>query len=254
MTPFYRFAFSVVKPLAFLFFRLRLIGRENIPESGALMLCANHRSYCDPVFVGVGLKRQVHFMAYDKLFHGWFGKLITALGAFPVNRESTGHQVGAAAPSTCWKTGRSWVFFPGRTRSKDGTLLKAKAGAVMIAYRANCPILPAAIVAKGKVRPFKKHTVRYGKPVHSSGAGDHHRLGHGDPGRQPGADAPHRRADGGRILSITVAKTAGFCFGVNRAVNLVYELLNEGKRVVTLGPIIHNPSWWRNWNAGVCVS
>lgn len=42
-------------------------------------------------------------------------------------------------------------------------------------------------------------------------------------------------------MSITVAKTAGFCFGVNRAVNLVYELLNEGKRVVTLGPIIHNP-------------
>ena len=42
-------------------------------------------------------------------------------------------------------------------------------------------------------------------------------------------------------MSITVAKTAGFCFGVNRAVTLVYELLNEGKRVVTLGPIIHNP-------------
>lgn len=39
---------------------------------------------------------------------------------------------------------------------------------------------------------------------------------------------------------ITVAKTAGFCFGVNRAVNIVYELLEQGKKVVTLGPIIHN--------------
>ena len=42
-------------------------------------------------------------------------------------------------------------------------------------------------------------------------------------------------------MEITLAKTAGFCFGVNRAVNLVYELLDEGKKVCTLGPIIHNP-------------
>ena len=42
-------------------------------------------------------------------------------------------------------------------------------------------------------------------------------------------------------MKITLAKTAGFCFGVNRAVNTVYDLLNEGKKVCTLGPIIHNP-------------
>ena len=42
-------------------------------------------------------------------------------------------------------------------------------------------------------------------------------------------------------MKITKAKTAGFCFGVNRAVNMVYELLDSGKKVCTLGPIIHNP-------------
>ncbi len=42
-------------------------------------------------------------------------------------------------------------------------------------------------------------------------------------------------------MKIKLADTAGFCFGVNRAVNTVYELLNEGKKVCTLGPIIHNP-------------
>ncbi len=42
-------------------------------------------------------------------------------------------------------------------------------------------------------------------------------------------------------MKITKAETAGFCFGVNRAVNMVYELLDEGKKVCTLGPIIHNP-------------
>ncbi len=42
-------------------------------------------------------------------------------------------------------------------------------------------------------------------------------------------------------MKITLAKTAGFCFGVNAAVNTVYDLVNSGQRVCTLGPIIHNP-------------
>ncbi len=42
-------------------------------------------------------------------------------------------------------------------------------------------------------------------------------------------------------MKITLAKTAGFCFGVDRAVNMVYDLLDSGKKVSTLGPIIHNP-------------
>lgn len=42
-------------------------------------------------------------------------------------------------------------------------------------------------------------------------------------------------------MQIKLAKTSGFCFGVNRAVDLVYSMLDEGKRVCTLGPLIHNP-------------
>ena len=42
------------------------------------------------------------------------------------------------------------------------------------------------------------------------------------------------------MAELTVAKTAGFCFGVNRAVEMVYQALDEGKQVATLGPIIHN--------------
>ena len=43
------------------------------------------------------------------------------------------------------------------------------------------------------------------------------------------------------MSKIILAETAGFCFGVDRAVNMVEELLRDGKRVATLGPIIHNP-------------
>ena len=42
-------------------------------------------------------------------------------------------------------------------------------------------------------------------------------------------------------MQVEVAETAGFCFGVDRAVNAVYKLLEEGKKACTLGPIAHNP-------------
>ena len=41
-------------------------------------------------------------------------------------------------------------------------------------------------------------------------------------------------------MNVTLAKTAGFCYGVNRAVNMVEELVQNGEKVCTLGPIIHN--------------
>ena len=42
-------------------------------------------------------------------------------------------------------------------------------------------------------------------------------------------------------MQIVTAETAGFCFGVNRAVDMVYKMLSEGRKVATLGPVIHNP-------------
>jgi 4-hydroxy-3-methylbut-2-enyl diphosphate reductase len=48
-------------------------------------------------------------------------------------------------------------------------------------------------------------------------------------------------------VKIIVAKSAGFCFGVNRAVQMVNKLLDEGNQVCTLGPIIHNPQTLRNF-------
>ena len=42
-------------------------------------------------------------------------------------------------------------------------------------------------------------------------------------------------------MEICLAKTAGFCFGVDRAVQMTCRLLDEGKKVATLGPLIHNP-------------
>lgn len=53
-------------------------------------------------------------------------------------------------------------------------------------------------------------------------------------------------------MSIEVAKTAGFCFGVDRAIEMVSSLLQKGKRVYTLGPIIHNPQMVRKLESEGC--
>ena len=42
------------------------------------------------------------------------------------------------------------------------------------------------------------------------------------------------------MIEIKVAESAGFCFGVDRAVKMVYNELEKGTKVATLGPIIHN--------------
>ena len=42
-------------------------------------------------------------------------------------------------------------------------------------------------------------------------------------------------------MKIKLAETAGFCFGVNRAVDMLYKMVEQGEKVCTLGPIIHNP-------------
>lgn len=56
-------------------------------------------------------------------------------------------------------------------------------------------------------------------------------------------------------MSVTVADKAGFCFGVRRAVNLVEKLLDQGEKVCTLGPLIHNPQMLEHFAArGVVVA
>ena len=56
-------------------------------------------------------------------------------------------------------------------------------------------------------------------------------------------------------MKVKVAETAGFCFGVKRAVNKVYELIDtEQKPIFTLGPIIHNKGRYRVGCRNICRS
>ncbi len=148
-------------------FRMQVKGRENIPQTGPVLLCCNHMAKRDPVMLGVAAWRQVFYMAKEELFQNWFiGGLLRKLGAFPVSRGTGGADALAEAYRLLDSNGMVGVFIEGH-RSKDGRLQKPKTGAALLAYRTKAPVVPVCITAGdgGLPKMFKRHIVVFGKPI-----------------------------------------------------------------------------------------
>ncbi|MBW4082852.1 1-acyl-sn-glycerol-3-phosphate acyltransferase [Paenibacillus sp. S150] len=142
-------------------FPLKIIGKENVPEEGGVLLCANHISLLDPMTIGIKLRRQVKYMAKAELFKvpvlGW---LINKLGAFPVKRGGVSKESIKTALNTL-RSGHVMGIFPEGTRNSDSGV--AKKGAASFALRSGAAVVPAAIV--GSYKPFRRMTVIYGAPI-----------------------------------------------------------------------------------------
>lgn len=158
----------IFRPLIFLLFPYKLIGRDRIPKDDRpLVLCCNHISMIDPVFLLLGCRRPIFFMGKEELFHnrllGWI--LRELFGVFSVSR---GKGDGAAIEKALSIVQRGDVMgiFPEGTRSKDGTLGRAKSGAALIIAQTGADMLPCAVFSKtGHVRLFHKTTVVFGEPM-----------------------------------------------------------------------------------------
>ena len=162
---FYDFAFIVCNAFVKIGFKFRAEGVENLPQTGGYILCSNHRSYLDPIFLGVKVKRQLAFMAKEELFRvKVLGPIIKKLGAFPIARGKGDTGAVEFAIDTV-KSGKALMLFPEGTRSKDGKPLKLKSGVIVIASQSQGLIVPSAIVFEGKLRFRREVTVRYGKPI-----------------------------------------------------------------------------------------
>ncbi len=164
---FYRIAIFFCRLVLFFKFRIKTIGRKNIPIEGGCILALNHRSNYDVVIAGITCPRRLSFMAKAELFKNWFfAKLITACGAFPVQRGKG--DIGAIK-STLEKLKKHEMvlMFPEGKRVlslEEEKTIKPKPGAVMIAIRAQIPIVPAYI--SGEFGFMKKVTISYGKPIY----------------------------------------------------------------------------------------
>ena len=157
---------AIVSPLVKLLFRIKIEGKENLPQNGGYVFCSNHVSLLDPVFWIVKLRKQICYMAKAEIFKnklsGWFFRKIEA---FPVDRQ--GGSAGSVSHAIdVVKNGKILGVFPEGTRSKDGKIGRAKSGAAYIANMTGADVLPMAIVVKnGKVRPFCKIKLIIGKPI-----------------------------------------------------------------------------------------
>lgn len=144
----------------FLFF-YRVEGMEHIPQTGPVILCANHISLFDPPFVATPLKRRARFMAKEELFRiPGFNKIIQNLGAFPVKRGGVSKET-IRATLNILKSGELLCIFPEGSRSNAGGL--GKKGAASFALKSGATVIPAAII--GNYRPFRRMRIIYGKPV-----------------------------------------------------------------------------------------
>lgn len=156
-----------------LFFRFRVFGKENVPTKGPLLLVSNHQSYLDPVFCGVALKRQLHYLARESLFvNPFFRALISSVNAIPVKR---GRADLSAMKTVIAKLrhGRAVCLFPEATRTPDGRIALFKGGVALLAKRGQAPILPVVIDGAFECWPRHKKifspgarvTVCYGEPI-----------------------------------------------------------------------------------------
>ena len=154
-----------------LLFRVRVVGRKNEPKrkDGVYLVCGNHQTVLDPVFLCIALRRQQpHFMAKAELFRvPVLGRLVRWLGAYPVSRGRG--DVGAIKHAIhLLDSGRSIGLFPQGTRcaGQDPRDTKAKNGAAMIASHANAQILPVHIKMKDYTwKFFRRVTIVIGEPI-----------------------------------------------------------------------------------------
>lgn len=133
-------------------FRYRARGIEKLPEGGALLLI-NHQSFLDPLFVGVGLRRPVSYLARDSLFRipllGW---LLRNTYVIPISRESAGTESLRLSIERC-KQGYLVGIFPEGTRTLDGSVGSFKPGFVAIARRCGVPVVPVGVAGAFEAYP-----------------------------------------------------------------------------------------------------
>lgn len=154
---------ALVSTLFYPLYRIKVIGKENFPKEGGVLLCTNHIDALDPPVVGITCPRTVHFMAKEELFElPLLKSILPRVKAFPVKRGMSDRQAMRKGLSVL-KEGNVVGLFPEGTRSKDGQLQKGLAGAGFFALRGNATVMPCAII--GPYKPFRQLKVVYGKPI-----------------------------------------------------------------------------------------
>ena len=160
----YRVGRFLLTPLFKFYYKPTVIGKENIPSNGSVVIAGNHKHLYDQFLTVISTKRFVTYMAKREYFDSkktkWFFK---GTGCISVDRSIHDENAKASAIDVL-DSGNALGIFPEGTRNKtDAFLLPFKFGAVSMAKKTDSYILPFGITGDYKFRS-NNLTIRYGKP------------------------------------------------------------------------------------------
>ena len=150
-------------------FRIRVIGRENLPKEGGFVLAPNHISAIDPVFVVVARfwGKRLLIMAKEEILqvNPVFTWMFRHVGVVGIERGRGDVNVVDELIGDVQK-GQGLLIFPEGTRSKTGQVGKVKSGAFVIASAAGVPMVPCRIIYEpGRMKVFCRVRVCFGAPI-----------------------------------------------------------------------------------------
>ena len=161
------FGYKLMRPFVTFKFKNKyhpvVFGKNNIPETGGIVVCGNHRHVDDQYNALIATKRVVHMLAKDEYFKGkkeWFYR---AAGCIPVDRSIHDENAKSEAIEVLKNNEVIGIFPEGTVNRTNDIILPFKYGAVSFAKKTGAYIVPFTIT--GKYKPFRKSIkITYGKP------------------------------------------------------------------------------------------
>lgn len=150
----------------------KVVGVENVPRTGPLIICPNHSATLDPPMVPAFVPRgDTWSMAKSEYFRRPLMRFIfQQYRAFPVVRH-TADRTALKRSFDLLKDGHALIIYPEGTRVESGVLATPEPGAGFIAQKAGCPVLPVGLTGtreclpKGARWPRRTRvTITFGKP------------------------------------------------------------------------------------------
>jgi 1-acyl-sn-glycerol-3-phosphate acyltransferase len=150
---------TILRPIFMFVYRVRITGREHVPETGPCVLAANHVSVLDGFFLGIAVTRQVRFMAKMELHRVPIVKqILEGAGAFPVERGADAGRAVAAAVKLL-EQGAVVGVFPEGTSLPDKKR-GYKRGAARLALATGAPLVPVALIGTHLTLEPGTHRIR----------------------------------------------------------------------------------------------
>ena len=175
----YEVVHTLAPPVAKTLWRPSVIGLDQVPATGPVILASNHLSFVDSVVIPIVVPRKVVFLAKSDYFEGtgvkgtltrwWF----QGIGMLPVDRDDK--KAALASLDTALEVlgrGEAFGIYPEGTRSRDGRIYRGRTGVAHLALTAGCPVVPVGLTGTQDIQPvgakrprLAKVSIEFGEPL-----------------------------------------------------------------------------------------